>query len=253
MEKYQVLYADPPWDWKTYSPKGLLGTSPQKHYDVMKIKDIINLSVQQIAADDSILFLWATFPLLPEALKVMKYWGFQYRTVAFVWVKKCHWKDKFHTGNGYYTRSNAELCLLGRRGNGLKRISGNIHQIICTHVEEHSKKPDETRIRIEKLFGNVKRIELFARDRKKGWDCFGNEVDSDLKLIGNTLGISGTQFYEDFLKAIDFYKKDIAEEKGDLIANFISAYEEMTKYLSQEEILRRFGKYYTMDDFPFHK
>lgn len=123
--------------------------------------------------------MWATFPNIAEAIKVLEAWGFQYKTAAFVWVKKNPKSGTNFWGMGAYTRANAEVCLLGvshdfRAGAQIK--SHKVHQIIEAPFEGHSKKPDETRRRIVELMGDVPRIELFARQRADGWDAWGNEV-----------------------------------------------------------------------------
>lgn len=148
---------------------------------VMKLEDICNLPVKEIAADDSILFIWATFPNLKEALEVIDAWGFEYKTVAFVWVKQNKKSDSLFWGMGYWTRSNAEVCLLATKGRP-KRVDSSVHQVIISHIEEHSKKPAETRDRIVKLVGDVPRVELFARQKTPGWNTWGNELENDLEL-----------------------------------------------------------------------
>ena len=112
---------------------------------------------------------------------VMDAWGFTFKTVAFVWVKQCRKSDSIFTGMGYWTRANAEICLLATRGHP-KRAARDVKQVILSHIEEHSKKPDEARRRIEALMGDVPRIELFARQVTPGWDVWGNEVASDIQL-----------------------------------------------------------------------
>lgn len=106
----------------------------------------------------------------------MTAWGFSYKTVAFVWIKQNRKNDNLFTGMGYWTRSNAEICILATKGHP-KRISASVHQVIISHIEEHSKKPQEARDRIVKLMGNVPKIELFARNTTPGWDVWGNEVN----------------------------------------------------------------------------
>ena len=123
--------------------------------------------------------MWATFPNICEALKVIKAWGFEYKTAAFVWVKKNKKQNTNFWGMGAYTRANAEVCLIGiSKNTKAKKIvkSNGVHQIIESPIEQHSKKPHETRERILKLLGNLPRIELFARQSIDGWDCWGNEV-----------------------------------------------------------------------------
>lgn len=124
-------------------------------------------------------FMWATFPNIAEAIKVMEAWGFTYKTAAFVWVKKNRKNGGNFMGMGAYTRANAEVCLLGVTP-GFKAKTQirahNVHQIIEAPFEGHSKKPDETRRRIVELLGDVPRLEMFARQRADGWDAWGNEA-----------------------------------------------------------------------------
>ena len=147
----------------------------------MSADDICSLPVADIAAANSVLFLWITFPNLQESFRVIKLWCFEYRTVAFVWVKRNKKAMSWFMGLGYWTRANAEICLLATRGKP-KRISKSVRQIIDSPIERHSKKPDETRERIIELMGDLPRIELFARQKTDGWDVWGNEVESDIKL-----------------------------------------------------------------------
>ena len=108
----------------------------------MGIDELCALPVADLAARDSALFLWATFPQLPEALRLIKAWGFQYKSVAFVWLKKNKKADSWFYGLGFWTRGNAEVCLLATRGHP-RRQAANIHQFIISPIEAHSKKPDE--------------------------------------------------------------------------------------------------------------
>lgn len=179
-KRYSIIYADPPWRFKTYSKKGQ-GRSADMHYPTMTIADIKALPISNISAKDCVLFMWVTFPCLQEAFEVIKSWGFEYKTVAFVWVKQNRKSDGLFWGMGYWTRANAEVCILATRGNP-KRVSSSVHQVIVSHIEEHSKKPDETRNRIVNLMGDLPRIELFARQSPIGWDVWGNEVNSDIEL-----------------------------------------------------------------------
>lgn len=180
MKKYSIIYADPPWHYETYSKKGQ-GRSAESHYPTMSLEDIKSLPVSKIAEKDCALFLWTTFPCLQEALQVIEAWGFRYKTVAFVWIKQNRKSDSLFWGMGYWTRANAEFCILATKGHP-KRVNPGIHQVIMSHIEEHSKKPDEARNRIVQLMGDVPRIELFARQSPKGWDVWGNEVSSDIVL-----------------------------------------------------------------------
>mgnify|MGYP004651493951 FL=1 len=180
MQQYNIIYADPPWKYRVYTTKDS-GRSAESHYPTMRIEDICALPVQQLAAKNCALFLWITFPTLREALSVIDAWGFTYKTVAFVWVKQNRKSPGLFWGMGYWTRANAELCLLATKGHP-KRQSAGVHQIILSPVEEHSKKPDVARERIVALLGDLPRLELFARQSTPGWEVWGNEVQSSIDL-----------------------------------------------------------------------
>lgn len=187
MKQYGLIYADPPWQFRTWNKKGV-GRCAENHYNTMSIEDICAFPVADLADKDCALFLWATLPMLPEAFKVIEAWGFNYKTAAFVWIKRNKVADSWYYGMGYWTRANAEICLLATKGK-IRRQSNRVHQIIDTRLEAHSKKPNVARDRIVELMGDIPRIELFARERFNGWDCFGNEVDGDIIYEGG-------QFYE---------------------------------------------------------
>lgn len=175
-KRYNIIYADPPWQYKVWSNKGK-GRSAESHYNTMCIEDIINMKdvINRISANDCILFIWITYPCLIEALKVIKEWGFVYKTCAFNWVKRNKKSNSWFWGMGYWTRANSELCLIATKGR-IKRKSARVHQIIDTSIEEHSKKPDIVREKIVELVGDLPKIELFARQETDNWDCWGNEV-----------------------------------------------------------------------------
>lgn len=175
-KRYNIIYADPPWQYKVWSNKGK-GRSAESHYSTMNIEEIINMKkvIEKISENDCVLFIWITYPCLREGLKVIKEWGFTYKTCAFNWVKKNKKADSWFWGMGYWTRANSELCLLATKGK-IKRKSARVHQIVDTSIEEHSKKPDIVREKIVELIGDMPRIELFARQKIIGWDCWGNEV-----------------------------------------------------------------------------
>jgi len=173
--KYQVIYADPPWR----NPKS--GSKPrnnEKHYPSMTTDDICSLPVNAISCDNAILFLWACFPCLEDALKVIKEWGFEYYGLGFDWCKvKADGTPKI--GCGYYTRQNNEICIVGVKHNLKNRIKPQVKNIGCSILEqprEHSRKPDTARENIVKICGDIPRIELFARQTADGWDCWGNQV-----------------------------------------------------------------------------
>jgi N6-adenosine-specific RNA methylase IME4 len=178
MKKYQIIYADPPWKFKVWSEKNYSKIRPL-HYKRMNLEDIKNLCIP--TEKNCILFLWTTMPTIKEALEVIEAWGFQFKTVAFTWVKRNKKSSSWFWGMGYWTRANAELCLLATKGNP-KRISAGVHSVIDTPVERHSQKPADTRNRIVELMGDLPRIELFARQKTEGWDVWGNEVESDINL-----------------------------------------------------------------------
>ena len=173
-KKYKVIYADPAWSFKTFSKKGEK-RSASKHYSCMGVDDISNLPIPSIADNDCILFMWVTLPKLNEFMKVIDAWGFEYKSTAFVWCKKNKISDSFFLGLGRWTRANPEICVLATKGK-TKRISKSVRQLIVSRLEQHSKKPDDIRNRIVELCGDLPRIELFARQRVEGWDCWGNEV-----------------------------------------------------------------------------
>ena len=172
-QKFQLIYADPPWK---YNDKKLNRGGAERHYSTMNIEDIKNLPVNDIAEKDSLLFMWATFPLLPEALSVIESWGFKYKTCGFTWVKQNKKSDGLYMGMGGYTRSNAEICLIAKKGKGLKRLDCSIRQTQIHRLQEHSKKPDAFRASIDQLYGKVSKVELFARNESEGWQCCGDEV-----------------------------------------------------------------------------
>ena len=182
MKKYGIIYADPPWHYRVYSKKGA-GRSAESHYPTMTIEKIQALPLSELADKDCALFMWITFPLLKESLSVLSAWGFKFKTIAFVWIKQNRKSDSLFWGMGYWTRTNAEFCVLATKGKP-KRMAKNVHQVIVSHIEEHSKKPDEARRRIVRLMGDLPRIEVFARQKSAGWDVWGNEVESNIILGG---------------------------------------------------------------------
>jgi N6-adenosine-specific RNA methylase IME4 len=168
--KYKIIYADPAWKYFAGGNK-----NQSQHYAGMSIEEIKALKVSELADDDCILFLWVTFPILPDAFEVIKSWGFKYSTCGFNWVKKNKSGEGWFFGLGNWTRSNSELCLIATKGSPL-RFSASVSQVIDTPIQEHSKKPDCVRDKIVELCGDLPRIELFTRQKVKGWDFWGNEV-----------------------------------------------------------------------------
>ena len=172
-QRYKVIYADPPWYFKSFSKKGE-ARSATRHYNCMSVDDICNIDVNRVADDNSVLLMWVTDPYLLDAFKVMESWGFNYKTVGFTWVKTNKSKGYF-TGMGYWTRSNPEMCLLGTKGKP-KRLDMSVKQLVVSQRREHSRKPDEVYNRIEKMLEGPY-LEMFARNTRQGWDNFGNEVN----------------------------------------------------------------------------
>lgn len=202
--KYPIIYLDPPWQFRVRSRKGL-SRSAENHYPTMTANDLANLPVERWAEKDAVMLMWATNPTLVEAIALGHAYGFQYKTVAFLWAKliPTNWNRRlfdivnntlfndhllpklqnlFNVGTGYYTRANTEPCLLFTRGAGLRRKSMAVRQLIVSPVREHSRKPDEAYERIEKLFDGPY-LELFGRRKREGWHVWGNEVQSDIDLL----------------------------------------------------------------------
>jgi len=177
LHHYRVIYADPPWSFTTYSRKGK-GRSAEAHYDCMGLDEIKAMRVPDWAADDCVLFLWVTHPLLPRAFEIITAWGFAYKTVAFTWIKTNKDGTGFPIGCGFWTRANPELCLLATRGRP-QRISRSVRQLILAPRRAHSQKPEEVYERIEPLVSGPY-LELFARDRRLGWASWGLEVETGI-------------------------------------------------------------------------
>lgn len=170
-KKYNIIYADPPWQYKDKKCSGAC----ENHYKTMNLADICNLPIKNITEKDSILFLWSTYPQLKEALSVIEAWGFKYKTIGFQWIKQNKSGNGLFFGLGRWTRGNSECCLIATKGKP-KRVNNSVFQLIISPLQKHSKKPDEARRKIVDLMGDLSRIELFAREQTDGWDCWGNEV-----------------------------------------------------------------------------
>ena len=185
MKKYSLILADPCWEYD----------NKQQHnparggitYDTLSMKALCELPVVNIAAPNSILVMWCTFPKLCDKyyerydpLEVMRAWGFRPLTALFVWIKT-NKGGGYYSGLGRYTNSNAEFALVGRRGKGLPRLAKNVKQLIVAPIGRHSEKPREQYDRLFSLYGDVPRIELFARAQNAppaGWDAIGLEYDN---------------------------------------------------------------------------
>lgn len=174
--KYSVIYADPPWSFQAWSGEGT-DRAAENHYPTMTQAEIEALPIGDLAADNCALFMWAVMPQLPEALRVIEAWGFTYKTCAFVWVKQTKDGERFATGMGYWTRANAEVCLLATRGSP-QRLNADVHQVIASPRMEHSRKPEEVATRIERLVAGPY-IELFRRgESRPGWEAWGNQAEA---------------------------------------------------------------------------
>jgi N6-adenosine-specific RNA methylase IME4 len=166
---YNVIYADPPWHFEVYSEETGMDRSADNHYPTMSIDEIKELTVP--AADDAVLYLWATVPMLPEALAVMSAWGFTYKS-HIAWVK-----DKI--GTGYWTRNKHELLLIGTRGKIPAPMMGTQPpSAMAVDLLAHSEKPPIFAMMIEHLFPTVPKLEMFCRSARPGWDVMGNEADN---------------------------------------------------------------------------
>lgn len=208
MDKYQIVYADPPWDYKNKASRG----AAAKHYDTTKYQTLADIPVKDIAAPNAVLIMWYTGNFNKEAMDLAKAWGFTVKTMkGFTWVKlnelvKKHiekaMRDRFISGGGFdfdffmdllndqirmnggnYTRANTEDCLIAIRGKGLQRLDASIKQVVIDALGKHSAKPEEVRRRIERLYGNVKRLEMFARESAPGWDVWGNQAPNPIDLV----------------------------------------------------------------------
>ena len=174
-QRYAIIYADPPWDYKGQLQHAGPGSGDSggaiRHYPTVRLQDLKELDVTSIAEGDSVLFMWATSPHLDQAIELGKAWGFDWATVAFVW-------DKQRVNPGFYTMSQCELCLTFKRGRiPQPRGARNVRQLVSERRAEHSRKPAEVRRRIEQMFPEQRKIELFSRDAEiLGWDTWGAEV-----------------------------------------------------------------------------
>jgi N6-adenosine-specific RNA methylase IME4 len=164
---YGVIYADPPWSFKAYSDLSGLDSAADQHYPCLETAEIAALPVP--AADDAVLFLWSTVPHLPEALEVLRAWGFTYKSAMF-------W-NKPREALGSWTRNSVEILLIAARGTIPAPAPGEgPPQLIEAPRGRHSEKPEVFAEHIERLFPNVPKLEMFARKARPGWDVWGNEA-----------------------------------------------------------------------------
>lgn len=208
MSGYQLIYCDPPWPYGNKASNG----AAVNHYGTMSLTDLKRLPVWSLSAPNAVLAMWYTGNFNDEAKQLAEAWGFQVRTMkGFTWVKlnqlaEDHINKALAAGEvqdfydflallntqsrmngGNYTRANTEDVLIAVRGNGLERLNASIKQVVYSPLGEHSAKPWEVRHRLELLYGDVKRIELFSRKNLDGWDTWGNECVQSIRLIpGNS-------------------------------------------------------------------
>lgn len=166
--KYSVILADPPWQYREQRIGFKQSSAASYHYATKPTHEIAALAVAELAAPNCVLFLWATFPLLPDGLEVLQAWGFEYKT-AFVWNKE-------RQTYAHYHRAEAELLLLGIRGSMRPDQKNLPSQILLGKASAHSRKPDETYDLIRELYPKGKAVELFARRKRKGWQSWGKEA-----------------------------------------------------------------------------
>lgn len=206
-DPFDLLLADPPWAYS--DPLHCGGRGAEQNYDVHPVEAIERLDVEAVAADDAILAMWMVPPQLEAGFRLMRAWGFEPLTIGFTWVKVTkaptrtakafkarlkklgldrvtiqtavdaavpYFRRPARLGMGRQTRQNVEICYLGRRGRGLERLDAGVNSVVFAPRTRHSRKPDEVHHRLERLYGPVRRLELFARRTKSGWHTWGNEL-----------------------------------------------------------------------------
>lgn len=169
---YDLIMADPPWSFDCWSVGGN-SKNAKAHYDCMTTQEICELAVGQLASGDAVLWLWATNPMLPEAIEVMKAWGFEFKT-AGTWIKTTK-SGKLHFGTGYHLRSANEPFLIGTVGN--PKTGKSQRSAFMGQARQHSRKPEEAYSAAEAWMPTARRLDLFSRETRPGWDNWGNEAD----------------------------------------------------------------------------
>ncbi len=188
-EKYSIIYADPPWQFKNKNTGGKMKSGASAKYLTTGIKGLMKMPIDQITADDAILIMWYVGAMPQEAIDLVKAWGFELKNMnGFVWNKLTQ-KDKPHFGMGFYTRAGSESCLIATKGK-FKPASRSVRAVFKAEeqiqfegkVLIHSKKPPQVRDLIVELCGDLPRLEMFARQTAEGWDSFGNQVENSIEL-----------------------------------------------------------------------
>jgi len=178
-KKYDLIYTDLAWSYGCKFGQGIA----DEQYNTMSLEDIKALPILDLLKDNGVVWCWVTFPmLLKEIPEVIKSWGLEYVTVGFNWIKLNDNGTPFF-GIGHHTKSNGEICIILRKGKGLKVINNTVSQVIMIKKDKHSKKPHCCYTKLEKLYGSVDRLEMFARHRREGWDTWGNEVPKETQEI----------------------------------------------------------------------
>lgn len=181
-KKYQIIYADPPWDYGKMKPRKQLhrGGNPMSHYKVMAIEEICALPIEELSQTNSALFLWVTNPKLQFGFTVMKEWGFKYQT-TITWVKTTQIGSISNNGLGFYFRGATEHILMGTKGRFSIPTNKRLPNVFMSPRSEHSQKPHYVYDMLESI-SDGPYIELFARNKHDKWDSWGNEVASDIEL-----------------------------------------------------------------------
>lgn len=184
-KKYELIYPDAPWDYTGGGRYRKLKIKPK--YPTMKYNELSQLPIKQIAARDCALAMWTTGPKMEEAIKLIDIWGFNFITVLFIWIKTNRLQDTLNYKPACWTMPNAEYLLFGKIGHP-QRVQEDIKQIVFAPIGRHSAKPSVFREKLVNLFGDVPRIELFARQKADGWDAIGNEIDGkDIRVALNEI------------------------------------------------------------------
>lgn len=204
MGNYELILCDPPWQYGNKISNG----AAENHYKTMTLSELKRLPIWDVAAKDAVLAMWYTGTHTEEAIELAQAWGFRVRTMkGFTWVKLNRYAERrfnmalesgelvdfsdllamlnneTRMNGGNYTRANTEDLLIATHGIGLERVNASIKQVVYTCLGEHSEKPWEVRHRLELLYGDVRRVELFARDSWPGWDRWGNQCNNSFEII----------------------------------------------------------------------
>jgi len=196
VKKYQIIYADPPWEFGdrvvNRGHGGKFEALGDIHYPTLSLDNLRRLPIRNITDSDCALFIWSTDSHIPNCLDLIDSWGFTYKTIAFYWLKMDKWNMKPVSNLGKWTQKNIEPCLFATRGKMSQHLKDrSVCQLIMFPRAGHSSKPDIARENIVRLFGDLPRIELFARRKVEGWDCWGNEIESDIVLPNGEGEVNG--------------------------------------------------------------